>query len=866
MRDQSIDAARLDQIQLGKRLGEHLYLHVSAGLSLPKCWRTQITQAAELAGLRPEIHFNVVKLHQDGDQLSLLDYASFFENPFPSLTRSWRISLSRKTIVFRSYEESRNPPILHRKELLIAPENPRRADFAAITESAEAIGLFADPHRIGFREYWYHLIAEHGYELVGNEFVPLANTTVTTTDEVLDESGSIQRHMTALSRINFSAPVQALSRHGLIRPGVTFFDYGCGRGDDVLGLLANNIDATGWDPHFAADAEKRTADVVNIGFVINVIENMGERVEALRGAYAHTKGVLAIAAMLSSKAAPVGRPFNDGYMTSRKTFQKYFTQAQLRDFIEYTLEENAVASGSGVFFVFRDKDLEQQFLSRRYGHRSPTILLRGWIQDRPRREKVAREKVPRIDRRTRLFDEHRELFSALWLRTLELGRHPEKEEVDNLAEIETATGSLAKALRLIEERFDARELELSRTSRSADIMLFLAMMQFEKRKPYRHLENRLQRDIRFFFGDYSSAQGLARQALYSLADVTVIDKACREASDKGLGWIEESQSLQLHVSLVERLPAVLRIFVGCATVMFGDIAIFDLIKIHVRSGKVSLMKYEDFEHSALPRLEQRVKVKLRDLDIDIFDYGIEYPPTLLYLKSRYINEEYPHYAKQIAFEEGLESLNLFDFSGYGPPEAQFRQKLERARWMVDGFNLTRSQQIPDPDELCGANFTYRQLIECGETQAKYSLANMPQQPDSFTALYELCKNVLDPVIEYFGAIRLTFGFCSPALARLIPARIAPHLDQHAAHERNKLGRVICTRLGAAADFLVEHEDMLEVAEWIAENTPFDRLYYYGPAKPIHVSYGTDFSRQFVEMHLLSNGNLAPRVRPRKLET
>lgn len=78
--------------------------------------------------------------------------------------------------------------------------------------------------------------------------------------------------------------MQALSRHGLVRQGITFFDYGCGRGDDVRGLIANGIDATGWDPHFAGDADKRVADLVNIGFVINVIEDIDERVEALRGA------------------------------------------------------------------------------------------------------------------------------------------------------------------------------------------------------------------------------------------------------------------------------------------------------------------------------------------------------------------------------------------------------------------------------------------------------------------------------------------------------------------------------------------------------------------------------------------------------
>ena len=665
--------------------------------------------------------------------------------------------------------------------------------------------------------------------------------------------------MTALSRSNFSAPVQALSRHGLIRPGVTFFDYGCGKGDDVRGLLANSIDATGWDPHFAANAEKRIADVVNIGFVINVIEDMGERVEALRGAYAHTKGVLAIAAMLSSQAAPEGRPFNDGYMTSRKTFQKYFTQGQLRDFIEHTLEENAIASGSGVFFVFRDKDLEQQFLTRRYGHRSPTILSRGWIQDRPRRERVAREKVPRIDRRTRLFEEHREMFSGLWLRMLELGRRPEKEEINNLEEIEGVTGSMARALRFIEERFDTEELALARTSRSADILVFLAMMQFEKRKPYKHLENRLQRDIRYFFGDYSSAQDLARQALYSLADATSIDKACREASEKGLGWLEESQSLQLHVSLVERLPASLRIFVGCATVIFGDVSTFDLIKIHVRSGKVSLLRYEDFENSPLPRLIQRVKVKLREIDIDIFNYGEEHPPTLLYCKSRFINEEYPYYAEQVAFEEQLESLNLFNLSGYGPSEIEFQKRLEGARWAVDGFNLRRSNQVPNLDELCGVHFTYRQLLECGETQGRIKIANVPKESASFVALYDLATNVLDPLIDYFGSIRLTYGFCSPELKKHIHARIAPELDQHAAHEKNRRGNYICPRLGAAVDLLVEDEDMFEVSEWLSENTPFDRLYYYGPNRPIHVSFGPQQSREVIDM-ARSNGRLIPKKR------
>lgn len=244
---------------VGKRVGGNVYVHISACPSLPPSQQSIIAQAAELVSPTAGNHFNVVKLSQHGDDLSLLDYPSFFDNPFPTLARSWRVSPASKSVVFRNYQESRNPPILHRKELLLPPGDLRIPEFALITESAESLGLFDEPNRIGFREHWYRLIAERGYELVGSEFLPLANATISQADTAHESGDSVQRHRTALSRYNFSAPVQALSRHGLVRPGVTFFDYGCGRGDDVRGLQANGIDATGWDPHFAADSEKHVA-------------------------------------------------------------------------------------------------------------------------------------------------------------------------------------------------------------------------------------------------------------------------------------------------------------------------------------------------------------------------------------------------------------------------------------------------------------------------------------------------------------------------------------------------------------------------------------------------------------------------------
>jgi hypothetical protein len=87
----------------------------------------------------------------------------------------------------------------------------------------------------------------------------------------------------------------------------------------------------------------------------------------------------------------------------------------------------------------------------------------------------------------------------------------------------------------------------------------------------------------------------------------------------------------------------------------------------------------------------------------------------------------------------------------------------------------------------------------------------------------------------------------------------PSRDQHAAHEHNRRGQPVCARLGAAVDFIVDDENMGEVARWIVANTPFDRLYCYGDDLPLHLSYGPAQARQVVMMMAGPSGRLIPRV-------
>jgi hypothetical protein len=386
----------------------------------------------------------------------------------------------------------------------------------------------------------------------------------------------------------------------------------------------------------------------------------------------------------------------------------------------------------------------------------------------------------------------------------------------------------------------------------------MAVMQFDERPPYRRLDPRLQRDIKTFFGDYRSAQAAGMRLLMATADPANLLAACEEAAEKGLGHLYGDHSLQLHVALVERLPAVLRAYVACGLVLWGGLSDVQLIKIHIGSGKLTLLEYDDFDASPLPLLRRRIKVNVRKQDYTVFEYGSSaFPKPPLYRKSRHLNEEQDGYAEQLAFDQALETTGLLDGEGSEPSLEVISAALERERLGIYGWTVGPSRRIPDLDEPCGANLKFRDLIECGVTQQRLGVRNLPLNPATYNALYDLATKILDPVIDYFGGIRLTYGFCSAELSRHIGAGVAPKLDQHASCETNGAGRYLCSRLGAACDFIVEDENMLEVADWMLKNLPVDRLYVYGPQTPLHVSYGPERLGKAYYMKVTTSGRLFP---------
>lgn len=146
---------------IGKRVVDDQYVHLSAVDHLQdEVHRRRIREAAEALCAMPGASPNVAKICLRTGRLSLLSYPDFDDAPFPELAASWIFAPGSVTPTsHRVYADSLNPPILHRKELLVPPGYPGRDGWATLTLVAEQLGLFDDTTTIGFRVNWERLVA-----------------------------------------------------------------------------------------------------------------------------------------------------------------------------------------------------------------------------------------------------------------------------------------------------------------------------------------------------------------------------------------------------------------------------------------------------------------------------------------------------------------------------------------------------------------------------------------------------------------------------------------------------------------------------------------------------------------------------------
>jgi DNA phosphorothioation-associated putative methyltransferase len=432
----------------------------------------------------------------------------------------------------------------------------------------------------------------------------------------------ISRHRTAISRTELSRPVKLALTDEILHSEHTFFDYGCGLGDDLRLLSALGYCVRGWDPVHCPSGDVVSASIVNLGYVVNVIENAAERADVLNRAWSLAQNVLIVSARMSMDSQFLGEThqYADGLLTSRGTFQKFFEQTELRGWIDQVLGVSSVAAAPGVFYVFRDDRDRASFLASRF------------------RRQIA---MPRLDGSAELFKTHEKLLHPLMTFVSERGRVPAEDELSNVAEIRSVFGSIRKAFRTVVRATDAARWDELAEQRALDLLIYLALSRFDKRPAYGQLPRALQMDVRGFFPSYKQACENADELLFVLREQQIIAKACQVSE---IGKLTPG-ALYVHESALDALSPLLRLYEGCARGYLGRIDGANLIKLHRQEPKISYLSYPDFETDPHPAIASSVIVHLQTFRVKYREFRTNRNRPILHRKELFIQKDHPLHAK-----------------------------------------------------------------------------------------------------------------------------------------------------------------------------------------------------------------------------
>jgi DNA phosphorothioation-associated putative methyltransferase len=347
------------------------------------------------------------------------------------------------------------------------------------------------------------------------------------------------------------------------------------------------------------------------------------------------RDVLIVAARTTLEEAQDAEAFGDGVLTSRRTFQKFYAQSELQDYIRQTLEQEPVAVAPGVFFLFRQTAQRESYLSAN-----------------ARRASTA----PKARRTERVYAEHQTALDALAAFVTQHGRLPTDDDAFDASEIAARLGSVKRAFLTLKRVFSPEHWLSVAEGAKQDLLVYLALAKFRGRSKFQELDVPLQRDIKGLFGSYVKACSLADNLLFSAGDHRATESAL---STSPVGKLTPG-GLYVHRSALTNLPPLLRVYEGCARVLVGEIEGANIIKLHRSRFAVSYLYYPDFESDAHPALAGSVIVYLASRDVRFRDYSESDNPPILHRKETFVADGYPQREIFGQLTEAEEELGLYE--------------------------------------------------------------------------------------------------------------------------------------------------------------------------------------------------------------
>jgi DNA phosphorothioation-associated putative methyltransferase len=457
-----------------------------------------------------------------------------------------------------------------------------------------------------------------------------------------DQGSPIPRHRTAIRRGTHSRPVSLAQAHGLIATETSFFDYGCGLGEDLSLLKGAGINAQGWDPYYLPGTPICSAECVNLGYVLNVIEDQQEREHTLRTAFGLAEKVLVVSVRVD-QSLNSGIDFSDGLVTNSGSFQKIYTQAEFRQYLQSVLGRKPYMAGLGIAYVFKDETAETAHLAQ--------------LSITP----VKRERVDLFAR----FAADAE-GQALLEATRALGRLPLPSEFDDYPALQLRFGPRARIERLVTGLLSPESLAQTKEFKKNDILTYFAMLFLRGMRPprIRLLPAETQADIKLLWPSYKNAMVEGHAFLFNLAKPELIREACLAAPvGKRL-----PSDLYLHQSAEDTLPALLRVLLFAARQIVGEVD-YNIVKISMDGRKISFLNYRDFEGNAHPELIHSVRVHLPTASYAIRNYSEWENPPILHRKETFVDALFPDYGTFADLTRQEEELDLLS-----QPDIGFKQR------------------------------------------------------------------------------------------------------------------------------------------------------------------------------------------------
>ena len=158
------------QNSVGKMTPTAIYVHRRAAEHMPVLLKLYEHCGAVAVG-RPT-NWDLIKLAHEGRSVSWLGYPDFDRDPHPRLAWSYNVDMRRLEGSYRSYVDSDNRPLLHRKHEFLDSDDSDAAKYRRLTEQEVRAGLYLQPHLIGNERGWETALQAAGVRLVGHRLVP----------------------------------------------------------------------------------------------------------------------------------------------------------------------------------------------------------------------------------------------------------------------------------------------------------------------------------------------------------------------------------------------------------------------------------------------------------------------------------------------------------------------------------------------------------------------------------------------------------------------------------------------------------------------------------------------------------------------